>query len=375
MRHLALAATVAGMAMTGASAAHSAELTGSIWFPDTHPLTSAGYVDWAQQVAEASGGDLTIRVFTGTALLPAGAHLSGLRDGIADMTYHAGTYTPSDLPEDNVLAVLGIGLEDNIVIAAAATDFYMNDPGMKEMFDRHGIVFLSGYATPPYILMCTSKVETLADIQGKRIRMPGAVHAQFADRVGAVAVSVPSTEMFTGLERGQLDCAANAANDLRSRSLWDVAKHVTTIDLGSYFSGWLHAANASSWAGLTDEQRRVVLDTLTDAVVNSALEYTSTSEQALIDAPEHGVTIYEPAEDLQGALDEFNQNEVAQIAVGEGTNVFNMEGTEELIERFQETVAKWQGLYEGVDRTDAEALRTVLYDNLYGQVDESTYGL
>ncbi|KAA0972007.1 C4-dicarboxylate ABC transporter [Aureimonas fodinaquatilis] len=373
MRKLILAATVAGATMAGS--ANSAELTGSIWFPDTHPLTSAGYLDWAKQVNEASGGDLSIRVFTGTALLPAGAHLSGLRDGIAGLTYHAGTYTPSDLPEDNVLAVLGIGLEDNIVIAAAVTDFYMNDPGMKAMFDRHGLVFLSGYATPPYILMCTSKVESLADIRGKRIRMPGAIHAQFADRIGAVAVSVPSTEMFTGLERGQLDCAANAANDLRSRSLWDVAKHVTTIDLGSYFSGWHHAANADSWAGLSDEQRRIILDTLTDAVVNSTIEYTRTSEASLAEAPDHGVTIYEPSADLQGALDEFNQNEVAQIAVGEGTNVFNMQGTEELIERFQGAVQKWRGLYEGVDRTDADALRTILYDNLYSQVDESSYGL
>lgn len=374
MRNTALAVAMAGVIAAGTSSVQATELTGSVWFPDTHPLTQYGYVEWAKKVEEASGGDLTIRVFTGTALLPAAAHLSGLRDGLADLTYHAGTYTPADLPEDNVLAILGIALQDNIVIASAVSDFYMNDPAMRDMFDRHGIVFLGGYATPPYVLMCTEKVETLDEIRGKRIRMPGAIHAEFADAVDAVAVSVPSTEMFTGLERGQLDCAANAANDLKARSLWDVAKHVTTIDFGSYFAGWLWAANADSWRGLSDEERQVLMDTISDAVIDTSLGYSNQAEEALAEAPDHGVTIYEPADDLLEALREFNEQQMPEVAVREGSERFGIEDTEGLIERFEATVAKWQDIYADIDRNDTDALKEALRENLYGQVDVSTYG-
>jgi TRAP-type transport system periplasmic protein len=375
MTRLSLKATLAASVAFGAGAAAAETITGSVWFPDTHPLTSHGYLTLVDTLAEVSGGDLTLQVFTGEAVLPAAAHLSGLSDGIVDMTYHAGTYTPSDLPEDNVLAILGIGLQDNIVIAAAVTEFYMNDPAMQAMFERHEIVFLGGYATPPYILMCRDKVETLADIQGKRIRMPGAIHAQWAEKVGAVPVSVPSTEMFTGLERGQLDCAANAANDLRSRSLWDVARHVTTIDLGSYFSGWLHAMNVDRWRGLDDAQRRALLDSIPDAVVAAAIEYNEQSDAALADAPERGVTIYEPAEDLAEALASFNEDEVPEIARREGEGRFGLDDVDGMIERFQETLERWQGLYADVDRGDADAVRSVLYENLYAEVDEASYGL
>ncbi len=375
MTRLGATAVLAGTVAFGASAAAAETITGSVWFPDTHPLTSHGYLGLVPVLEEISGGDLMLQVFTGEAVLPAAAHLSGLRDGIVDITYHAGTYTPAELPEDNVLAILGIGLQDNIVVASATTDFYMNDPAMQAMFERHNLVFLGGYATPPYILMCRDKVENLANIRGKRIRMPGAIHAQWAERVGAVPVSVPSTEMFTGLERGQLDCAANAANDLRSRSLWDVAPHVTTIDLGSYFSGWLHAMNADRWAGLADEQRRALLDAIPDAVVEAVIAYAEQSDAALAEAPDHGVTIYEPAEDLAEALASFIEDEVLNIARSEGQDRFGLDDVEGLIERFQETIEKWQDLYADVGRDDAEAIKTVLRENLYEDVDESSYGL
>jgi len=373
MRTAALTAA-AGLLAASTSFAAATEITGSVWFPDTHPLTSHGYLAWAEAVAAASGGDLTVRVFTGESILPAGAHLSGLRDGIVDMTYHAGTYTPSDLPEDNVLAILGIGLQDAVIVASAVTDFYMNDPEMQAMFERHGIVFLGGYATPPYILMCTSRVETLDDIRGKRIRMPGAIHAEWASRVGAVAVSVPSTEMFTGLERGQLDCAANAANDLKSRSLWDVAKHVTTFDLGSYFAGWLHVANADSWRGLSDSQRRVILDTLNDTLIDTMVQYNALSAEALAEAPDHGVSIVAPAADLQAALDSFVADEVPVIAASTGRDRLGLADPEGLIARFEETMAKWQAIYAEVDMDDPDAMKAALRANLFGNIP-ADYGL
>jgi TRAP-type C4-dicarboxylate transport system substrate-binding protein len=375
MRKLMGAALLAaGLAASGPAASQT-EIIASIWFPDSHPLTKFGYLDLVQPLAQASNNQLRLRVFTGTALLPPGAHLSGLRDGIAHMTYHAGTYTPSDLPEDNVIAVLGIALQDNMVIAAAVSDFYLNDPAMKEMFKRNRIVFLGGYATPPYILMCRTKIESLSDIRGKRIRMPGAIHAEWARSVGAVPVNVPSTEMFTGLEKGQLDCAANAANDLRSRSLWDVAKHVTTIDLGSYFAGWQYAMNAQVWQRLSAANRRALLDSISDAIVDTAIGYQAEADSALAEAPSKGVAIVPPGADLQQNLTVFNTAIARDTALREGTERFRLRDAEGLVKRFEETVAKWQGLLQGVHRKDAASLKRILREHLYGRVDVATHGL
>ena len=142
---------------------------------------------WANKVEERSNGALKANVFYGTSLLPPKAHLSGLQDGIAQLTHHAGTYTPSELPEDNVISMLAMGIDDTIAVAMAMTDFAMTDAQMQARYKQLGIVFLGGFATPQYILMCKMPIKTLADLQGVKIRTPGAVQADWARSVGARA--------------------------------------------------------------------------------------------------------------------------------------------------------------------------------------------
>ena len=363
-----------GFCAAAASPATAEEITASIWFPDTYPLVADGYMALAETLKEKSGGDLTMKVYTGDSVLPPGAHLSGLRDGIVDMTYHAGTYTPSDLPADNVLAALGISLNDSMVLTAAVADFYLNDPEMQEMFRKQGIVFLGSYASPSYALMCTSPVVSLADIAGKKIRMPSPVHAAWAASVGAAAVNVPSSEMFTGLEKGQLDCAANSPNDLKSRSLWDVAKEVTLLNLGQYFAGWQYAMNKAAWSRLSMEQRQLLVDSISDNLVTLDIAFEQSVADALAEAGDHGVTIHQPGEDLQASLDTFVAKQMEPMALDVAAKL-NVEGAGDLIARFKSVYNKWQGLLADVDRSDVGALQKIFHDEIYGKIDVSTYGL
>ena len=374
MKNYLSSAAIGAVMMAAALPAAAENITASVWFPESHPLTGDGYLELAKTLEEVSGGDLTLQVYTGTSLLPPAAHLSGLQDGIVDMTYHAGTYTPSDLPEDNVLASLGIGMDDSMVAMMAVADFYMNDAGMEAMFDRLGIVFLGSYATPQYVLICSSSVTTLEDIKGKKIRTPSPVHAAWVESVGGTPVSVPSSEMFSGLEKGQFDCVFNAANDLKSRSLWDVAKYTTLLEVGSYFAGWEYGISADRWASLSEDHRRILLDAMPANLVNIAQKYQESSDVALAEAPDHGVTISDPAADLQANLDSFNETGVEPMAFETAANL-GAQDAEGLIARFNETYAKWDALLDGVSRDDAAALTAILAANLYDQTDAATYGL
>jgi TRAP-type C4-dicarboxylate transport system substrate-binding protein len=345
-----------------------------VWFPDSHPLAKFGYVEWAKKVEAASKGDIKIKVFTGTALLSPNAHLSGLRDGVADLTYHAGTYTPSDLPEDNVLSILGIGLKDPIATTFAVADFYMTDPAMLALWKRQRIVFLGAYASVPYNLICRKKIENLSDMKGLKVRTAGVVHSEWAKLVGATPVNVPSSEMFTGLDKGQIDCTMMGANDMKARSLWDVAKFINVANLGPYFAGWEWAMNGNTWKKLKPEQRRILLDTIADATVDLEVEYIMEEKQALKEAPSKGVTIIQPSEDMKNSLQAFSK--VARdMAIKEGTNRFKLKDSEGLVTRFETTLAKWEKLLEGVDRNDRNALKKILKENLYQKINASSYGL
>jgi TRAP-type transport system periplasmic protein len=373
MKHFARAFLV-GLCTTAALPSAAEEITASIWFPDTYPLVKDGYQKLAKTLAEKSGGDLTMKVYTGDSVLPAGAHLSGLRDGIVDMTYHAGTYTPSDLPADNVLAALGISFNDSMVLTAAVADFYLNDPQMQQMFHKQGVVFLGSYASPSYALMCTMPVVSLTDIASKKIRMPSPVHAAWAASVQAAAVNVPSSEMFSGLEKGQLDCAANSPNDLKTRSLWDVAKHVTLLNEGQYFAGWQYAMNQAAWARLSEQNRQLLVNSISDNLVTLTIAFEQSVDDALAEAGEHGVTLHDPDADLQASLDTFVAQQVQPMAL-EVAAQLGVEAPEDLIARFNAVYTKWQGLLDGVDRTDAVSLQTIFKSEIYGKLDVSTYGL
>ncbi|CAN1504022.1 DctP TRAP-type C4-dicarboxylate transport system, periplasmic component [Burkholderiaceae bacterium] len=374
LKRICTALAMAGCMSFATSSIATTELTASVWFPDSHPLAKFGYVEWAKKVEAASKGDIKIKVFTGTALLSPNTHLSGLRDGVADLTYHAGTYTPSDLPEDNVLSILGIGLKDPIATTFAVADFYMTDPAMLALWKRQRIVFLGAYASVPYNLICRKKIETLSDMKGLKVRTAGVVHSEWAKLVGATPVNVPSSEMFTGLDKGQIDCTMMGANDMKARSLWDVAKFINVANLGPYFAGWEWAMNGNTWKKLKPEQRRILLDTIADATVDLEVEYIMEEKQALKEAPSKGVTIIQPSEDIKNSLQAFSK--VARdMAIKEGTNRFKLKDSEGLVTRFETTLAKWEKLLEGVDRNDRNALKKILKENLYQKINASSYGL
>lgn len=369
----AITGLCAALAVTTANA-DTKEFNASNWLPESTALVSHAYVNWAEDLEEASNGALKANVFTGPVLLPPAAHLSGLRDGVAQITYHAGTYTPADIPRDNVIAQLGIGFTDPFVAAFAMSDINMTDPELIEMWRSHNVVYGGGYSTIPYRLFCTEAVVTLENIQGKKIRTLGAMMSDWAQSVGAVPVNVPSTEMYSGLEKGQLDCAANTMEQLKSSSLWDVAKHTTIVDLGLYYAGFLYGINQDFWQTLKAEERRILLDTMAVAIVRTQIRYDEAGAEAAAEAAEHDVVIHEPDAALAKSITDFRAV-ARKSAVELGTEKFGIENSEELVERFEKVVAKWEKLLDGIDRTDESALVAVLKQELYDKIDVESYGV
>lgn len=364
------------MALAGAipAAAQSVDFNASIWLPESHPLARYSFVEWLPRLEEASGGSLNPTLFTGPVLLPPDTTLSGLRDGIAQVAFHAGTYTPSDLPEDNVLAQLAFNYSDHLLAGIAITEANMTIPALQDQWRRNGVVFLGGYATLPYNLVCSSPVNGPEDLQGLRIRVPGAAHSDWANSVGAVTVNVPSSEMYAGLDRGQLDCAAVPANDLQSRSLWEVAKYVNMVDLGVYWAGFMQGANRDFWHSLTDAQRQAFFDTIPQALVEQANDYSNSLAAALEASSEHDVQIIEPSVEMLEAISSFGPS-IVDGAIALATDEFNVAEPEALIAAVVEIFEKWEALLATVDRNDPEAVIALIAEEIYANIDASTYAM
>ena len=338
------------------------------------PFTKWGYVDWAANVKEMSGGELVPQVFTGSVLLAPRANLQGIRDNVVQVAHHAAVYTPSELPVANAVQELGFNYSDPLVAIFAVADFSMhNETQLAEWKDK-GVVYLGAYATPPYLLFCREPIRNLAELKGKRIRTAGSTVSLWVEAAGGIPVNVPSSEMYTGLERGTLDCASNAGNDLIDRSLWEVADYTTLLPTGMYWSGPQWGVNPGFWASLTTEQRKVMMDASAIGMARMNVAYIQRADDALVEAQEKGHTVFEPEADLMQSIVDYREKALTNV-YKTAEEKYGLTNGQEVIDDFRATWEKWEALLADVDRTDADALAEIALKEIYANLDPATYGV
>lgn len=372
-RNLISLAGLVLMAAAGTSANAETKFIANSFYDGGHPLSKFGYVEWADIVKDLSGGDLVPEVYTGTVLLAPRAALQGAQDNVVQVANISAVYIPSEMPVANAVQELGFNYSDPKAMIFAATDFSMHNATQLKEWTDNKIVYLGAYTTPPYILFCTSPVTTLAEFKGKRIRTAGSAVSMWVEEAGGVPVNVPSSEMYTGLERGSLDCATNAANDLIDRSLWEVAKHTTLLPTGMYWAGPEWGYNTDFWTGLSVEQRSVLMEATARSMARMIINYAQRAEDALTEAQEKGNTVAEPGEDLLASVTAFRETSLA-AAIAAADAATGGEG-QALIDDFQATVAKWDALLAEVDTNDEDALTALAMKEIYGTLDPATYGV
>ena len=357
-----------------ASSAHAAtSFIANSFYDQQHPHSRYGYIEWAEMVKELSNGELQPEVYTGTVLLAPRANLQGIQDNVVQVAHHAAIYTPSEMPVANAVQELGFNYDDPLIGILAVTDFSLNNPTQLAEWEELDIVYLGAYNTPSYVLFCREPVRNLEELRGKRIRTAGSTVSAWVEQAGGTPVNVPSSEMYSGLDRGSLDCASNAANDLIDRSLWEVAEHTTLLPTGMYWSGPQWGFNSGFWASLNDEERDVFKEATAKAMTRMIVQYLGASEAALEEAASHGNNIYEPEEDLMASVEAFRDEALANV-YDKARDEYGVEDPEALIDDFIATYEKWDALISEVDRQDEEALAELAMEEIYNKLP-ADYGI
>lgn len=369
-----LMASLATMGLFAGAAVAETQFIANSFYAAEHPHSKDGYIAWAEIVKQLSDGELQPDVYTGTVLLAPRANLQGIRDNVVQVAHHAAVYTPSELPVANSVQELGFNYSDPVVMIFAVTDFSMNNTTQLQEWADKGLVYLGAYATPPYVLFCREPVRTLEEFKGKRIRTAGSTVSQWVEKAGGVPVNVPSSEMYTGLERGTLDCASNAANDLIDRSLWEVAEHTTMLSTGMYWSGPQWGYNPGFWSGLTTGQREILMQATARAMSRMIINYVESAESKLELAQQKGNNVYQPGDDLLASAEEYRANSI-ESAYNTAEKTYGLSNGKAVIDDFIATYEKWGKLLADVDRTDEDALTELAMREIYSKIDASTYGV
>lgn len=309
-----LAGTALAFALA-TSAAWSAEF--DFKFQSSDPAGNPNYEmkqQWAERVGELSDGRISIEV------LPVGsiveypetqdAIAAGILDGhITDTSYFAG--------KDPAFALIA-----NPVGAYSSADqmlkFFREGGGkelMNELVEPYGLHFIGPATTGLEAFVSKVPVEGVEDLQGLKVRAPeGLVQEVFA-AAGAAPVNLPSSEIFTSLDKGVIDAADYTVfSTNQAQGVHDVAKH--PVYPGFHSLPLLEVSiNKERWEALPDDLKQVMEESVRDFADRMVAELAARDEQAVAEAREKGdITIHDWSEEERAKFRAIAREQWAKVA-------------------------------------------------------------
>lgn len=368
-------AVAIALAATGASAAQSSEVKLNSWLGPTHPLNTGGYVPFIETMEAEGNGDIDFRLFLGGSLLDSRGTLPGIRDNVVEGGFVVLSFHPAEFPAMTTFSDLSMVGTDSLTAAAAVTEtILLHCEPCEAEAKAQNFLFFGAYATTAYNIMSSKPVNSLADMQGKKVRSFGGAIDRWLSSLGAVAVNVDATHAYDGLSKNTLDAVMLPVADLSAYNLWDVAPYVTLLDVGSFKADSSVGFSRDFWKGLTAEQRALMLKNAPIMAIGPGLDYIKNDEKVAGEAGAKNVTLIAPTDEMkQGLADFFEADKSAILAAASKRGVKEAD-TQAIVDTYVELLAKYETLFEG-KRDDPQALYDILYREVYAKLDPNTFGL
>lgn len=373
----ARAAMIAGVAAVGLSAgAAQAEKTlkYSSFLPPKQVINTHGSDRLVKLVEEKTKGEIKFETFYGGSLLGARNTATGIRDGVADAGVVAWNYTPAAFPHLAITGDLSMLAKTGLEMTAAVTEYsLLHCPGCAVDMKKMNLVNFGTLSNSSYKLLSRTAIRTPADLQGKKMRAAGGAFVRWAGFVGGTPVNVPSSDIFSGLNTGNLDLAILNITGMRSYDLWDIIKHITLLDLGTFNTIGLNTVNADVWKSLTASQRKAFLDSAAEVLLSVTVGYMKQDTDVLAKAKETGVNIYQPGPELLAQRSAFIRQDLTTVRAG-AIKTHKIANPDPYISAFRSLVEKWTKLYDGKEG-DLDAMVALLNKEVFSKIDPASFGM
>ncbi|PTU76693.1 ABC transporter substrate-binding protein [Pseudomonas indoloxydans] len=247
-------------------------------WPKNAPGTGTAAERLAERVNAMSAGRLTIKVYAAGELVPALEVFDAVSRGTAELGHGTPYYWKGKVPAAQFFGAVPFGL------STLEMNAWLNKGGGQALWDEAYAPFglkplTAGNSTMQMGGWFNKEINSLADIKGLKIRMPG-LGGEVWSRLGATTVVMPGGEIFTSLQSGAIDATdwVSPYNDL-AFGLPKAAKYY-------YYPGWqepqsvlellinqkaFDALPADLQAIVTEAARAATQDMMDDYVYHNAL--------------------------------------------------------------------------------------------------------
>lgn len=209
----------------------------------------------AAEVEKLSGGKMKLRVIGGAALGPDTQMQQALIGGAQEMMVGS-TATLVGIAKEMALWDTPF-LVANAKEADALLDGPVGDK-VRAKLEEKGLIGLV-YWENGFRNLTNSKraVNTLEDLNGVKLRvMQNTVFLDSFKSLGANAVPLPFSELFSALETKAVDGQENPYNTILSSKFYEVQKYLTVTN--HVYSPWIVLVSKKYWDGLSKDERAVL---------------------------------------------------------------------------------------------------------------------
>lgn len=298
MQKITLAAGVAILAVAAqpVQAQQTIKMTAIAGHPQIFPwvkLMDEFFIPEVDKRLAAAGSKVKIdwnKAWGGTAV-KLGSESGALKDGIAEIGFVSTIFEAPRFPLQNISYVTPFGTADIGLVTKVVGDLQKKIPAMNDAWTKNNMVYLGGTALDAYHLFTKEPINSMKDLDGKKINAPGP-SANWIKGTGAVAVAGTLQTYYNDIQTGVSEGTLTFSTGAFPAKIIEVAPHVTKVNYGAMYAGGM-AINKRVFDKLPPEAKKIFMEVGDEYTTKFAQTLSSTTNVLMAKMVEQGGKVRE----------------------------------------------------------------------------------
>lgn len=249
----ALMTSVAAAFCFTAANAQETTLTISSWAPPTHGVNAKMWPDLISRIEAATDGRVTAEIKYNLAPPPAQADI--ISDGVADIAWIVHNYSPGRFPSTTMAELPGFGGNTEAYSVAYWRTY---EKFFQAANEHRDLKVLALYSHGDGMLHSSTKVESLDQIAGMKLRIGGGVAGKVGEALGASAINVPAPRVYETLDSNAADGVLMPMEAKKGFRLTEVAEHSFDMPSGFYRTSIATVMNQDKFDSLSEADQKAL---------------------------------------------------------------------------------------------------------------------
>ncbi|WP_226940142.1 TRAP transporter substrate-binding protein [Halomonas colorata] len=237
--------------MSGSALASDINLNYAFFAP-TQTFPGMQMQFWAEELEKRTNGQVSVNTFPGGTLLTAGNMLDGVLNGVADIGLTTTSYEPARFPLLNMIGDIS-GLDISAEVASQVA-YQLVQEFPQDQFNLEDFKVMTVFTSEPGYLQTRNEVNTLDDLAGLEIRVPGESETMRA--LGAVPIGMSQAETGEALQAGIVQGIASSRETLMDLQYARYLDYVVDYPLSNVMM--LAVMSRERWESLPEDVQQTI---------------------------------------------------------------------------------------------------------------------